>query len=172
MGRDLGRVGAARRGRHVQSRAGGRASSNCRCSASKASSGRAPPASKNLAKAANYLGLSDKAAAGAAASIGEAAVALGLSQEEAAGLTPQLIKVVANLATLTGMPVGAALETVNAAMRGEYDSLQRLVPTISNATIVQRAMKDSHVGPGLALTAEQKTRAGTQPDRRRRYGDR
>ena len=113
-------------------------------------------------KNANQFGLSDKAAASAAVSIGEAAVGLGLSAKEAANLTPQLIEVTTQLGLLQGMDTAAALETVNAAMRGEYDSLQRLVPAISNATIVQKALLDTHKATASQLTQEEKTRAALE----------
>ena len=114
---------------------------------------------REFVKDANKFGLSDQQAAQYAAAIGEAAVGLGLSADEAGRLTPQLIEVVAQLGILNGMDTAAAMETVNAAMRGEYDSLQRLVPAISNATIVQQAMNETGKTTEAQLSQEEKTRA-------------
>src|SRR5262245_43627632 len=107
----------------------------------------------------NNIGLSDQQAAAAIAQIGEAARGLGLSADDAAKLTPQLVEIVTQLGYLQGLQPGEALETVNAAMRGEYDSLQRLVPSINQAVINQRAMRDSGKQNATQLTAQEKTMA-------------
>ena len=113
----------------------------------------------DFAKGLNDIGLSDQQATAAIASIGEAARGLGLSAEQATKLTPQLVKIVTQLGYLQGLSPGEALETVNAAMRGEYDSLQRLVPSINQAVINQRAMRDSGKDNAQQLTAQEKTMA-------------
>lgn len=81
-----------------------------------------------------------------AAGIGGALTGMGVPLEAAADQTGALITRAADLASVFGGDTQQATEAVTSAFRGEYDSLQRLIPSISDAAVKQRMADDAAAG--------------------------
>lgn len=98
---------------------------------------------KEWARGANDIFLSDRQAAAYAANVGEAAQGLGLAADEASRLVPEVIGVTSQLATLKGLDMDNSIESISAALRGEFDATQKLVPALSAARIQREALAQS-----------------------------
>lgn len=125
----------------------------------KATFGSSAPAVEKWAKNANSVFLSDRQASSYAAAVGEAAQGLGLASDAAAKLVPNAIGVASQLAVLKGVDVAASMESVAAALRGEYDATQRLIPALSAQRIQQEALKASGKSRVTDLTNAEKAQA-------------
>jgi hypothetical protein len=111
---------------------------------------------------ANRIGLARSEAASYTASIGETAVAMGISERAAAALSTQTVDLLSQLALIKGVAPADALERLSSALIGEYDGLQRLVPTISDAAIKERALANTRKASVDDLTAAEKATATFQ----------
>ena len=125
----------------------------------RATFGDSAPAVEAWAKSANSVFLSDRQASSYAAAVGEAAQGLGLASDAAAKLVPNAIGVASQLAILKGVDVEASMESVAAALRGEYDATQRLIPALSANRIQQEALKESGKTRVADLTNAEKAQA-------------
>jgi hypothetical protein len=105
------------------------------------------------------LGVSEAAALNAATSFGRLFVGLGYGQEQAAKVSTQLTEVATGFAKISGQEPDQVIEAVSAAFRGEYDSLQRVIPTLNAAAIEQQAMTDTGKANAKQLTAQEKAQA-------------
>lgn len=121
--------------------------------------GDAAGAAVKFVRDANGIGLSDRAAASAVASIAELAVGLGIAQKQAGALTTETVELVSQLATLKGQTPTEGLDAMRSALIGEYDPLQRLVPSITAASIEHRALSDSGKSSAKSLTMAEKATA-------------
>jgi hypothetical protein len=121
--------------------------------------GAAAAGAQQFVRDANDVGLADQAAAQYVANIGELAVGLGIGQNAAAGMTVETVRLVSQLALLKGQSPADALDAVSAGLIGEYDSLQRLVPSISAAAIQERALADTRKASADELTMAEKATA-------------
>lgn len=121
--------------------------------------GSASAAAIEFTKNANDFGLSDRSAASYVAGIGELAVGLGLGEQAAAGFTTETVKLISQLSTLKGQSPAEGLDAIKSALIGEYDPLQRLVPTISAAAIEHRALGESGKKSAKDLTMAEKATA-------------
>lgn len=109
--------------------------------------------------ATNAQFLSDVDAARFAADIGEAAKGLGVTADQAGNLVPKVVDLASKLAIIKGLDMGTAMESISAALRGEYDATQRLDPALSAAAIQQRALADSGKENAQQLTTQEKALA-------------
>jgi len=97
-------------------------------------------------EAADYaMGLSRTAALDAVGSMGNMFLQLGANIEESARLSQSMVQLSADLASFHNAAGGSAavLETMQSAFRGEYDALQRYIPTIKAASVEQEALRRS-----------------------------
>lgn len=85
--------------------------------------------------AASDVGLSGASYETLAAQVGGALTGMGVSQDEAAKGTHDLMLRAADLASVFGGDTQQATEAITSAFRGEYDSLQRLIPSINAAKV-------------------------------------
>lgn len=85
--------------------------------------------------AADEVGLSGAAYETMAAQVGGALTGMGVSQADAATATHDLMLRAADLASVFGGDTTQATEAITSAFRGEYDALQRLVPSINAAKV-------------------------------------
>ena len=111
------------------------------------------------ANAARSFGLSSAAALSSAASFGDMFAQLGFAGDKAAGMSKQVVALAADLGAFKGLGTEDVLERIAAGFRGEYDSLQLLVPSISAAAIEQQAMADTGKKSAAALTQQEKAAA-------------
>jgi len=124
--------------------------------------------------AAQSMGLSTQAALEAAAGFGDMFKQLGFSGEEAARMSQQVVQLSADLGSFNNVPTAEVTEMISASMRGEYDSLQRLIPNISAARVEHEALAMTGKTAAANLTAQEKaaaTLAIVQKDGARASGD-
>lgn len=111
------------------------------------------------ARNANEVFLSDRQAAAYAANIGEAAQGLGLAADESARLVPEVLDVTAQLAVLKGLDMDNSIESIAAALRGEFDATQKLIPALSARRIQEEALAQTGKQREKDLTTAEKAYA-------------
>ena len=118
-----------------------------------------PVVTKFASTAAKDLGMSRQAAMEAAASMGDMFLQLGFAGKQATRMSLNVVRLSADLGSFNNLPTADVQERIAAAFRGEYDSLQALVPTINAAAVQQRAMADTGKKNADKLTAQEKAAA-------------
>lgn len=93
-----------------------------------------------------------------AAGIGGALTGMGVPLDQAAQSTHDLTQRAADLASVFGGTTTQAAEAVTSAFRGEYDSLQRLIPSISAAAVEQQMAAEASAG--MTYASEEAAKAG------------
>lgn len=91
--------------------------------------------------AAMNFGLSASSYENLAAVIGNSLKTMGLSSVDLAGKTNDLIGLGADLAATFGGTTADAVAALTSGLRGEYDSLERLIPGITAATVSTKALE-------------------------------
>lgn len=109
--------------------------------------------------AAQNLGLSTQAALDAAGAYGNMFTQLGFGPKVAADMSKGMLTLTADLASFHNADPTAVLEAQQAAFRGEYDAVQKFIPTINAAAVEQRALADTHKASTKELTAGEKAAA-------------
>lgn len=121
--------------------------------------GAAAEAVERYAASASKIGISNKDALEATSTFGALFVQLGVGAEEAAGLSTELTTLAADFGSFKNADVTEVINAQAAAFRGEYDALQRFVPTINAAAVEQRAMAETGKTSAAALTLQEKALA-------------
>ena len=111
--------------------------------------------------AVNSAGLSTTAYETMAAGIGGALTGMGVPMDQAAQSTQDLITRSADLASVFGGTTAEAADAVTSAFRGEYDSLQRLIPGMSGAAVEAQIAADAQAGMTFASQDAAKAHAIT-----------
>ncbi len=106
--------------------------------------------------AAESFGQSQQQALDAAATFGNLFVQLGVGSRDAAELSKQMVELASDFASFHNAAPVDVIDAMTAAFRGEYDAVQRYVPTINAAAVEQRA---------LAMTGKATTDALTEQDK-------
>lgn len=109
--------------------------------------------------AANSFGMSEQAAIENASSLGDMFTQMGLGGTRAQQMSTKLVELSGDLASFHNADPSDVIEATTAAFRGEYDSVQRFVPTISAATVQTEAMAETHKKSAAALTNSEKAQA-------------
>lgn len=109
--------------------------------------------------ASSAMQMSQQSALDGAAAFGEVFTAMGVSEQAAAGMSKQLVQVSAAFAALNGAKPADVMQALQSATRGEYDALQRYVPSISAASIQAEAMSETHKRAAKSLTDAEKATA-------------
>lgn len=120
------------------------------------SSGSITDWSKN---AATSFGLSQQEALTAASSFGDMFLQLGATGTGAATSSKGLVQMAADLGSFSNVDPTDVLQRIQGAMRGEYDSLQALIPNINAARVEQEALKTTGKKSAKELTALEKAQA-------------
>lgn len=102
--------------------------------------------------AATSIGQSKTQALEAASSFGNMFLQLGLTQGAAVNMSTAMTGLASDFASFFNSSPEEALDAISSAFRGEFDAVQRFVPTISAATVEQEALKE-----GLAKTTKELT---------------
>jgi phage-related protein len=105
---------------------------------------------------ATTLGLSQAEALNATKVFGGFFTGVGIGAQKAADMSKSWTTMAANMAAFGDIPVGEALQAVNGALIGEFDQIQRLIPTLSMASLQQKAMELSGKKNARALTDQDK----------------
>jgi len=108
---------------------------------------------------ATSIGLSQQEALDAAGAFGNMFTQIGISTDSAAGMSTTMSGLAADFASFHNADITDVLEAQQAAFRGEYDAVQKFVPTINAAAVEQRALADTHKTSADQLTANEKAMA-------------
>jgi len=109
--------------------------------------------------AATTLGLSQSEALNATKVFGGFFTGVGIGSQKAADMSKNWTTMAANMAAFGDIPVADSLEAVKSALIGEYDPIQKLIPTLSAASLQQKAMELSGKKNAKALTDQDKAAA-------------
>ena len=124
--------------------------------------------------AAKNLGLSKQSALESAAGFGDMFSQIGFAGDQAAKMSTDVVGLSADLGSFNNLPTADVSERIAGAFRGEYDSLQKLIPNISAARVEQEAMAATGKKSAKDLTAQEKATAVlaiVQKDGARASGD-
>lgn len=110
-------------------------------------------------KAAKNLGLSKGAALDAAGGLGNMFTQLQIGTKEAAVMSSSMGDLAADFASFHNADITDVLDAQSAAFRGEYDSLQKFVPTINAAAVETEALMETGKKNAKELTAQEKAMA-------------
>lgn len=109
--------------------------------------------------AATSLGQSKTQALEAASSFGNMFLQLGLTKGAAVDMSKSMTGLATDFASFFNTDPATALEAISAAFRGEFDSVQKFVPTINAAAVEQEALKEGLASTTKELTAQDKATA-------------
>jgi hypothetical protein len=109
--------------------------------------------------ASRSVGLSRRAATEAAIGFGDMFQQLGFGADAAAAMSTNTVQLAADLGAFRNLPTADVVERITAAFRGEYDSLQLLIPNINAARVEQEALAATGKTAADALTAQEKAAA-------------
>jgi hypothetical protein len=144
-------------------------------SASQAIFGRSAGSISSWAEnAATKFGLSKQAAIEAATGFGDMFQQIGFTQTAATRNSKSIVQMATDLGSFKNLPTGEVLDMISGAMRGEYDSLQRVIPNINAARVEHEALTESGKKQASQLTAQEKAQATMniiQKDGSRAMGD-
>lgn len=124
--------------------------------------------------AARTVGLSKEAAIGAAAGFGDMFMQLGFVNTEAAEMSKSVVQAAADLGSFSNLETADVADRIAAAFRGEYDSLQAVIPNINAARVESEALAATGKTVATELTAQEKAAAVlaiVQADGARAMGD-
>lgn len=108
---------------------------------------------------ARSFGLSRGAALDAASGLGNMLTQLGFTGDAAVATSTSTVQLAADLGSFNNLDTGDVLDRINGALRGEYDSLQLLIPNINAARVEQEAMAATGKANATQLTAQEKAAA-------------
>lgn len=109
--------------------------------------------------AAKTLGLSKAAAVASAAGFGDMFTQLGFTGDAAASMSKDVVQTAADLGSFNNLDTGDVLDRLSGAFRGEYDSLQAVIPNISAARVETEALAMTGKKAAKELTAQEKAAA-------------
>lgn len=136
--------------------------------------GNAGKIEKWAGRADRALGLSKQQAQEAAASFGDMFGQIGFGDRNTLRMSKQVVQLAADLGSFNNLGTEDVLERIAAGFRGEYDSLQKVIPNISAARVAKEALTATGKKSADQLTAEEKaaaTLAIIQRDGARANGD-
>ncbi|HVQ96137.1 MAG TPA: hypothetical protein VMU51_34270 [Mycobacteriales bacterium] len=111
------------------------------------------------ASADKSMGVSKQAALDAASAQGAYFKQIGLTSEQTKRFALENVKLASDLASFNNVNPTDALEAMQAALVGEYDPIQKLIPGITAATVQTEALRLSHKKSATALTEVDKQMA-------------
>lgn len=124
--------------------------------------------------AATTVGMSKEAAIAAAAGFGDMFTQIGFTDDAAANMSKSVVQAAADLGSFSNLDTADVTERISAAFRGEYDSLQAVIPNINAARVEKEAMAATGKKLASELSAEEKASAVlaiVQTDGARAMGD-
>lgn len=109
--------------------------------------------------ASKSVGLSEAAALDAASSFGDMFLQLGFAGDTASAMSKDVVTLSADLGSFNNLPTEEVADKISSAFRGEYDSLQALIPTINGARVEQEALAATGKKTADELTGAEKAAA-------------
>jgi len=110
-------------------------------------------------RAALNLGLSSQSALDSATSFGDMFTQIGFTGEAAAGMSKDVVQAAADLGSFSNLETADVADRMSAAFRGEYDSLQAVIPNINAARVESEALAATGKKAAKELTAQEKAAA-------------
>jgi len=108
---------------------------------------------------AQTIGLSQSAAIAAAAGFGDMFTQIGFTGDEAANMSTAVVQASADLGSFNNLETADVADRMSAAFRGEFDSLQAVIPNINAARVEQEALAATGKTLVSELTAQEKAAA-------------
>lgn len=108
---------------------------------------------------AKSLGISRTEALSAASTFGDMFSQIGFGLDESTKLSRNVVELSADLGSFHNLQTADVLERIGAAFRGEYDSIQALIPNINAARVEQVALAKTGKESAKELTAQDKAAA-------------
>lgn len=108
---------------------------------------------------AQSIGLAKTEALAAAGGFGNLFTQLGIGAPVAASMSTQMLTLAADFASFHNADITEVIDAQSAAFRGEFDSLQKFVPTINAAAVAEQAMAMTGKATTAALTEQDKALA-------------
>ena len=108
---------------------------------------------------ADSLGLSTQAALEGASSFGNLFDQLGFGARQSVKMSKGFVQMASDAASFNNADPSEVMDAFLSATRGEYDALQRYIPTASAATIETEALRQTHKKSAKDLTAADKAAA-------------
>lgn len=108
---------------------------------------------------ATAMGLSQREALASASSFGDMFLQLKLGRGPATDMSKKMVELASDFASFHNVDITEVLEAQSGAFRGEYDSIQRFIPAISDARVKQEALRLSHKKSEKDLTDAEKAMA-------------
>jgi hypothetical protein len=108
------------------------------------------------------IGLSQAAALDAAGTFGNMFTQIGIGEQPAANMSVKMGNLAADFASFHNADISDVLKAQTAAFRGEYDAVQKFVPTINAAAVETKALAMTHKASAKELTANEKAMATYQ----------
>lgn len=105
------------------------------------------------------LGIAKQAALGYASSFGDMFSQIGFAQKRTASMSKDTIRLAADLGSFSNLETSDVLDRIAASLRGEYDSLQAVIPNINAARVQQVALAQTGKKVASELTAQEKAAA-------------
>lgn len=124
--------------------------------------------------AATTVGLSKQAALDATAGFGDMFSQIGFTGDAAYVMSRQVVQAAADLGSFSNLETADVADRMAAAFRGEYDSLQQVIPNINAARVESEALAATGKKTASELTAQEKATAVlaiVQKDGARAMGD-
>ncbi len=109
--------------------------------------------------AATSVGLSESAALEATSTFGNMFVQLGIGSSTAGDMSTEMVTLASDFASFHNADISDVIDAQSAAFRGEYDAVQRFVPTINAAAVEQEALAMTGKATTKELTAQEKALA-------------
>lgn len=109
--------------------------------------------------AAQNLGLTETQALQTTGTFGNMFTQMGFGQTEASKLSQGVTTLSADLGSFNNLPTADVADMMSAAFRGEYDSIQALLPGINAASVEQKALAMTGKESAAALTDQEKAMA-------------
>lgn len=110
-------------------------------------------------RASENLGLTKAAAAASAAGFGDMFTQIGFSSDQAAAFSQTTVQMAADLGSFNNLDTADVADRMSAAFRGEYDSLQAVIPNINAARVESEALAATGKTAASELTAQEKATA-------------
>lgn len=113
-----------------------------------------------FAKNANKsMGLADEEATNYMGTLGAMYTGLGNTQEQSLKMSKSTMQLAADLGSFNNVSTPETLDMMSSAFRGEYDSIQRMLPGLNAAAVEQEAMAETGKANAKELTAQEKAAA-------------
>jgi len=105
------------------------------------------------------IGLSKQAALEGASGFGNFFTQIGIGERQAANMSKTWLTMSADMASFHNAAPTDVMEALQAATRGEYDTLQKFIPTINAAKVEQKALALTGKDTAKSLTDQEKALA-------------